>query len=216
MRKGPTSAIRFRTVEAAPCERIPGGTVREQVCVPWLDQSIGIIVSRPLDKPPDPLSWGRVRTLWYFVPTDPGSTILQCDTIIEEIRKRVRDRFRGIYDRRNAPRGTRIASGDDCVIETMVLEWSGMLDAWEAWDQADRHSFYSEVLRYCPSAILKSREWEGGGPGLSGTWFSVHSMHPEQLREEIASGIKDLMDEEANRLAKTQDSPPGGKKPRKK
>jgi hypothetical protein len=209
------SAIYFKSVEPVPCEFIPGGTIQERAFVSWEEDPIGTIVSRLSDKPPDPLSWGRVRTLWYFVPWGKDYPTVKCDTIVQALRKEVQNCYRGIFDLRNAPRGTRIASGDECEVETLVLKWSGMMDTWNAWEYADDHSFYREVLRYCPSVILKSKEWEGGGPGLSDTWFSVRGRNPAKLREEIASGIQNLMIEESKPPAKKPKSPRRAGKPRK-
>ena len=196
------SAIRFREVEPSPCQDIPGGTVTEQVVVPWLGNPIGVIVSRPSEKPPDALSWGRVRTLWYFVPADSNDVIIQCDTILEDIHIRVQDHYRRVYDNRNAPRGNFIASGDDCEIEGLVMEWAGLTDPWEESGLGERHSFWKDVLWPCASVKIKTREWEGGGPGLSGTWYRVRTMNPSKLREEISSWFKILIERDKEDQAK--------------
>jgi hypothetical protein len=188
------SAIRFRELEAAPYRHIPGGTVVEHAVVPWLENPIGVIVSKPSDKPPDPLSWGRVRTLWYFIPRNHETPMLECDTILEEMHIRVHDFYRGVFDNRNAPRGTLIASGDDCEIEGMVIAWADLTDQWEESGLGERYSFWKDVLWPCKSVRIKTQEWEGGGPGLSGTWFTVRSMDPDQLLDEISEWFQILIE----------------------
>jgi hypothetical protein len=44
----------------------------------------------------------------------------------------------------------------------------------------------------CDNVVVKSKNWEGGGPGLSDVWFSVRSMNANELRKEIAH-LFDLM-----------------------
>lgn len=44
----------------------------------------------------------------------------------------------------------------------------------------------------CDNVLVKSKNWEGGGPGLSDVWFSVRSMNAKELRTEIAHWF-DLM-----------------------
>jgi len=198
------SAIRFREIEPYPSEDIAGGTVVEKVMVPWLEEPIGVIISRPSDKPPDAFSWGRVRTLWYFIPAYTGEPRLQSDTIIEDIHIRVRDYFRRIYDNRNAPRGTFVASADDCDIESEVIEWAGLTERWEESGMGDRQSFWRDVLWPCSEVIIKTNEWEGGGPGLSGTWYTVRTLNPSKLREEIAVWFEILVDKDKMEQAEEQ------------
>jgi hypothetical protein len=198
------SAIRFREIDPYPSEDIAGGTVVEKVIVPWLEIPIGVIVSRPSDKPPDAYSWGRVRTLWYFIPVFPDDPILQSDTIVEDIHIRVRDYYRRIYDNRNAPRGTFVASADDCDIESEVIEWAGLTERWEQSGLGDRKSFWRDVLWSCSEVIIKTNEWEGGGPGLSGTWYTVRTMNPSRLREEIAEWFEILIEKDKKEQAEQQ------------
>lgn len=190
------SAIHFREIGATPSQHIPGGTVVEQVVVPWLENPIGVIISKLSDNPPDVLSWGRVRTLWYFIPATRETPLLECDTILEEMHVRVRDFYRKIFDKRNAPRGSFIASGDDCEIEGKVIEWAGLTDQWEELGLGERHSFWKDVLWPCTSVRIKTQEWEGGGPGLSGVWYSVRTMDAKKLREEIAEWFQLLVEKD--------------------
>lgn len=192
-RNGSLSAIHFHPLQPAPSAEIPGGTIMEEVRVPWLDEPIGTIVSRPSDQPPDSLSRGRIRTLWFFVPADPGSTIIKCDTVREALHLMIRDRFHGIFDLKNQPRGSQIASGDEDEIEALVLDWAGQFDAWNGADLSADHSVIRDVLRVCPSAIIRKQAREGGGPGLSGTWYSVRARNKEQLRTEIAEVVQSLV-----------------------
>lgn len=205
------SAIRFREVEATSSPHIPGGTVVEHVVVPWLENPIGVIVSRRSDKPPDALSWGRVRILYYFIPSTRTIPILECDTILEEMHIQVRDFYRRVFDKRNAPRGTLIASGDDYEIEGKVIEWAGLTSQWEESGLGERYSFWKEVLGLCPSVRIKTQEWEGGGPSLSDTWFTVRSTHPERLREEIAKMFQILAEREKEIQEKARNRAAGGK-----
>lgn len=188
-----TSAIYFVPVKPCPCETIPGGTVCEEVCVPWLAEPLGKIVSRLSDQPPDELSRGRVRTYWYFLPGDPASATLQSDTSVHDVHLRVQLHYRGVYDLKNARLGRVIASGDDCEIEDKVLEWSGMCEIWNDAELSRGSSFYRDVLMSCPSATLRSAEWDGNTPGRSGVWFTVRSRNPDALRQEIAAGIQVLI-----------------------
>ena len=186
------SAISFRKIDPIPSQIIPGGTVVEIARVRWIDGPIGTIVSRPSDKPPDPMSGGRVRTLWYFIPTNATAPTIESDTVRDVLHILIQSAYRGIYDKRNAPRGTFIASGDDYEIVGNVIAWAGLSERWNENDLCDRHDFWREVLMECDNVVVKSKNWEGGGPGLSDVWFSVRSMNAKELRKEIAHWF-DLM-----------------------
>jgi hypothetical protein len=170
----------------------PGGTVVEEAHVPWIDGSIGTVVRLPTDDPPHCPWWGPTRTLWYFIPTNSTAPTVECDNIPEGLHILIYEAYRGIYDNRNAPRGTFIASGDDYEIVGNVIAWAGLSERWNENDLCDRHDFWREVLMECDNVVVKSKNWEGGGPGLSDVWFSVRSMNAKELRKEIAHWF-DLM-----------------------
>jgi len=198
------SAIRFLKIDPLPSEIIPGGTIVEEVVVPWIGQPIGTIVNRPSDKPPDPFSRGRVRTLWYFISAGSVTPSMVCDTLLEDIHIRVRDSYRRIYDHRNAPRGSFIASGDDDEIVDKVIEWAGLSEKWVENDLYERHDFWREVLMECYNVQVKTREWEGGGPGLSGVWYSVRSMNPSELRKEIGHWFEVMVERDKVELEQSR------------
>jgi hypothetical protein len=186
------SAISFRKINPIPSEIIPGGTVVEEAHVPWIDGSIGTVVRLPTDDPPHCPWWGPTRTLWYFIPTNSTAPTVECDTIPEGLHSLINEAYRGIYDNRNTPRGTFIASGDDYEIVGNVIAWAGLSERWSENNLCDRHDFWREVLMECDNVVVKSKNWEGGGPGLSDVWFIVRSMNAKELRKEIAHWF-DLM-----------------------
>jgi hypothetical protein len=63
-----------------------------------------------------------------------------------------------------------------------------MTDLWDELDLSD-FSFHSEVMDACGSAIIDSRIWSGGGPGLSGIWYVVLSTNRALLHKELREGI---------------------------
>lgn len=67
-----------------------------------------------------------------------------------------------------------------------------MLDTWVEADFDLRFSFWKDVLKWCDHFDYESREWEGGGPGLSGVWFKVRTNNPKALKQEIADLVKEL------------------------
>jgi hypothetical protein len=194
------SAIRFRKLDPIPSEIIPGGTVVEEAHVPWVDGPIGNVVRLPTDDPPHCPWWGPTRTLWYFIPTGATAPTVECDTIPESIHSLTKEAYRGIYDSRNAPRGTFIASGDDYEIVGNVIAWAGLSERWSENDLCDRHDFWREVLMECDNVVVKSKNWEGGGPGLSDVWFSVRSMNAKELRREIAHWFEVMVERDKEEL----------------
>lgn len=195
------SAIEFRKIDPVASEIIPGGTVVEKAYVRWIDGSIGCVVRLPTNDPPHCPWWGPTRTLWYFIPTDATAPTVQCDTIPEELHGLVRKAYRGVYDNRNAPRGTFIASGDDCEIVGKVVEWAGLSERWEENDLYCRRDFWEEVLMECDNVLITSKTWEGGGPGLSGVWFSVRSMDAKALRKEIVHWFEIMVERDKVEVA---------------
>lgn len=185
-KKAVHSAIHFRKIDPVASEIIAGGTAVEEAHVHWVEGPIGCVVRLPTNDPPHCPWWGPTRTLWYFIPTNATAPTVECDTIPEQLHELIRKSYRGVYDNRNAPRGTSIASGDDCGIVDKVVAWAGLSERWEENNLCDRRDFWEEVLMNCDNVLVNTKTWEGGGPGLSGVWFSVRSMNAKELRKEIA------------------------------
>jgi hypothetical protein len=197
---------------------VVGGTVVAKVVVHALEDPIGWIVSSPADVTPDEPPKAAEAKLWHFVPARGIVPILSGGTRQIALYDAVRGQCERICNllAPDRPNWRTIASGDDRDIENRVLEWCGMMEAWVGGGLDERFSFWSDVLEMCDHFDSESREWEGGGPGLSGVWFKVRTNNPKALKQEIADLIKELASrppppppppKKRRRTAKTRDCP---------
>ena len=183
-----TGKISFLPVAPRPCDRVIDGTVVAKVVVPALEEPIGWIVSSPAGEGPDGPPKPTEAKLWHFVPACPIEPVLFGGSGQIALYDAVRQQYHRVYDFLATDQPRWIANGDDCEIEGMVLEWTGMTELWDELDIWD-FSFHSEVMDACDSAIIDSRIWSGGGPGLSGVWYVVLSTNRALLHKELRNGI---------------------------
>ena len=190
-----TGKISFLPVAPRPCDRVIDGTVVAKVVVPALEEPIGWIVSSPAGEGPDGPPKPTEAKLWHFVPACGIEPILSTGTRQIALYDAVRGQCQRLCNLLGPDRPTwrTIASADDCEIENRILEWSGMMKIWVDGELDYRFSFWKDVLKWCNHFDFKSREWEGGGPGLSGIWFKVLTNNPRALKQEIADGVKELI-----------------------
>lgn len=195
--------IRMVPVEARPCEKIPEGTVLHKVACPWFEEPIGWVVLAPEAMPPNTRSRKKPRELWTFLPTCSLEATLGGFASLRKLLSAVRKQYRRIYDRAPCPQRQHFACGDDCDIESSILEKCGMLDVW--WDNhlGDEYSVLRDVLLDCQSVDYWDRMWEGGGPGLSGVWYHVHSANPSHFIREVR-----LITEKMLAIEKAKPKPP--------
>ena len=206
----PNGVIRFSRVASRPCERIPGGTVVAKADCPVFEEPIGWVVRSTGYNPPGELKFSSEE--WHFVPTCGIEPVLGGLRDESEVWTAVRNQYRGIYDLRPGNHDRRIASGDDCEVDGMLLDWCKLDDLW--WDHglsAD-HSVIGDVVDYCPSAHYFDRHWYGGGPGLSGTWYKVYTPNPSLFQREFRKRLEVII---AEKLAKPPPKPKRSAKARK-
>ena len=115
----------------------------------------------------------------------------------------VRNQYRGIYDLRPGNHDRRIASGDDCEVGGMLLDWCKLDDIWLDHDLSAEHNVIGDVVDDCPSAHYIDRQWYGGGPGLSGTWYKVYTSNPSLFQREFRKRVEELV---AAKLARSSES----------
>jgi hypothetical protein len=202
--------IRFLPVDARPCDQIPGGTILGKAESPLLEEPIGWIVRSPAEIPSgEPPA--KPSVVWHFLPTcgvDPAFSDFKDQGALQTA---VRREYCGIYDRRPCKHRRQIAKGDDCEIESMVLEWCGLVDVWNDNELCDDYSVITDVLPDCLSIVYWSREWEGGGPGLSGYKYYVETEDPNLSVREIRKITEALL---AEKRTKPPAPPPPPKRRR--
>ena len=199
------NVIRFLPVERRPCEKIPGGTVLGRVGCPSFEEPIGWIVQGPGEsKIGEPLPT-KAPKAWHFLPTCGIELILNDFTDQGALQNAVRQQYHGFYDRLPRKSRKRVATGDDCEIDGMILKWCGLLDFWDDHDLFADYSVTNDVLAACDSADCWTREWYGGGPGLSGFWYHVYTMNPALLIRQVRMRTIELL---AMKLAKPPPPPP--------
>jgi hypothetical protein len=196
--------IHFVPVDARPCDQVPGGTVLGKVGCPSFEEPIGWIIqsTRVLengDAPPQ-----KLAKIWHFLPTCEIETSLRDFKDQGSLQNAVREQYSRFYDRLPRTSRKRVATGDDCEIDGMILEWCGLSDFWDDHNLFDDYSVTNDVLDYCDSAIFWSRDWYGGGPGLSGVWYDVYTLNPALFIRQVRMKTIELL---AMKLAKPPPQP---------
>lgn len=200
-----SSVIRFLPFDVRPCEQIPGGAVLGQVGCPSFEEPIGWIVQSPgVIKTGGP-SPTKPPKVWHFLPTCEIEPVLSDFSDQGALQTAVRQQYSGFYDRLPRKSRKRVATGDDCEIDGMILKWCGLLDFWDDHDLSADYSVTNDVLADCDSADYSTREWYSGGPGLSGVWYQVYTMNPALLIRQVRMKTKELL---AMKLAKPPPPPP--------
>lgn len=184
------SLIRFRQVTPYPSPKIKGGTVVEVVYVEGDDAPIATIVHKVSDKPPDPSSGGRSRVYWHLVPEDPTEP-MRTTEMPAPMRYGIFKESYGEAHRVKLPKWKKIASGDDCEISGMVMDWAGVEIDWDGHAYWGNFSFEDHLFDRCKHLDYDCKEWGGSAPGLSGIWYTVRSDDPEALKDEIIRLMRD-------------------------
>jgi hypothetical protein len=208
--------IRFLPVERRPCEKIPGGTVLGQVGCPSFEEPIGWIVQSPgVIKTGEPLPTQPPKA-WHFLPTCGIEPTLNDFTDQGALQNAVRQQYRGFYDRLPRKSRKRVATGDDCEIDGMILEWCGMVDFWDEHELDYDYSVRNDVLDYCDSADYWTRDWYGGGPGLSGVWYNVYTLNPALFIRQVRMRTIELLTMKLAKPPPSQRKRRGSSKTKKK
>ena len=205
------NVIRMTSVDASPCEQIPDGVILGKIECPWFEEPIGWMVQGPEPIPIGKRTRKKPRMLWSFLPTCGLETTLSGYRSERTLLAAVRKQYRRIYDREPCEQRKLFARGDDCQIESLIMEKCGLHDIWSDNDLTDDYSFFHDVLWDCDSAYCRDREWEGGGPGLSGVWYYVYSDNPSRFIREARLIIERLL---AEKKAKPLPPPPPPKRSR--
>lgn len=200
-----STAITFLPVEAHSCVQIPGGTVLGKVVCPSFEEPIGWIVRSPGEIPPGEPTSTKHPMVWHFLPTCGIEPALSGFTDQGALHNAVRQQYRGFYDRLPRSSRKRVATGDDSEIDGMILDWCGITGLWDEHDLSDDYSVANDVLDDCHSADYWTREWYGGGPGLSGVWYEVYTPNPALFIRQVRMKVQALL---AEKLAKPPPPPP--------
>jgi hypothetical protein len=203
-RKSRSNVIRFLPVDPRPCDQIPGGAVLGKVGCPSFEEPIGWIVRSPGEIPPGESTFTKPPVAWHFLPTCGIEPVLSGFTDQGALQNAVRQQYGGFYDRLPRNSRKRVATGDDCEIDGMILKWCGMIDFWDEHELSDDYSVTNDVLDDCDSADYWTREWYGGGPGLSGVWYDVYTLNPSLFIRQVRMKSQALL---AEKLAKPPPPP---------
>jgi hypothetical protein len=194
-----SKAIRFLPVNTRPCDQIPGGAVLGKAECPSFEEPIGWIVRSPVES-----SHTKPSAVWHFLPTCGIEPVLSDFTDQGSLQNAVRQQYSGFYDRLPRNSRKRVATGDDCKIDGMILKWCGMIDFWDEHELSDDYSVTNDVLDECDSSDHWTREWYGGGPGLSGVWYDVYTLNPALFIRQVRMRSQALL---AEKLAKPPPPP---------
>lgn len=198
------NAISFLPVDPKPCDRITGGTIFGKVGCLSFGEPIGWIVRSSIEIPLGDPSFAKPPVAWHFLPTCGIEPVLSGCTDQGALQNAVRKQYRGFYDRLSGNSRKRVATGDDCEVDEMILKWCGVSDFWDEHSLSEDYSVIKDVLDSCDSADYSTREWYGGGPGLSGVWYSVYTMNPALFIREVRMKSEELF---AEKLAKPLPAP---------
>lgn len=199
-----SSVIRFLPVDVRPCELIPGGTVLGEVTCPSFEEPIGWIVQSTVVPETGDAPSSKLSKVWYFLPTCGIEPRLSDYSDQGALYTAIRQQYSRYYDRLPRTSRKRVATGDDCEIDGMILEWCGMIDFWDEHELDYDYSVRNDVLDYCDSADYWTRDWYGGGPGLSGVWYNVYTLNPALFIRQVRMRTLELL---AMKLAKPPPSP---------
>lgn len=207
-----SSVILFVPVDARPCEQISGGNILGQVRCPSFEEPIGWIIQSPgvLENGETPSQ--KPSKVWHFLPTCEIEPSLRDYRDQGSLQIAVRQQYSDFYDRLPHTSRKRVATGDDCEIDGMILEWCGLHNFWDDHNLFDDYSVANDVLWDCDSADHWSREWYGGGPGLSGIWYHVYTLNPALFIRQVRMKTAELL---AVKLAKPPPQPRKRRSPSK-
>lgn len=208
-----SSLIRILPVEAHPCVQIPGGMVLGKVVCPSFEEPIGWIVRSAGNIPEDAPSPLKPYEDWTFLPTCGIEPVLSGFANQGALQFAVRQQYRRMYDRMPGTRRRLVAKGDDCEIDSMILKWCGIDGFWDDNNLSDDYSVFGDVLPDCNNSDYWTREWYGGGPGLSGVWYYVFTENPSLFIREVRKITEALL---AKKLAKPPPPPKRRRAPKAK
>jgi len=89
----------------------------------------------------------------------------------------------------------KIASADDDVIASELLDWSRLTERWQNHDMDKFYDFMSDVAEHCRHIEIDRDEWDADSPGRSGTWHVVRTNSSKELRKELADRVSKLIRE---------------------
>jgi hypothetical protein len=86
-----------------------------------------------------------------------------------------------------------IISADDDVISGELLDWSGLRDTWDRHDLVAYYDFTNDIAEFCDHIYIEKEEWDANLPGRSGTWHTIETDDPDQLKKELRSKLAELL-----------------------
>jgi hypothetical protein len=86
-----------------------------------------------------------------------------------------------------------VATGDDDVICSRLLEWSGLTRVWHQYELDQDHNFITEIAAHCAGLSIDSEEWDGDYPGRSGEWYTISTSKPEEVIHELRALVAALL-----------------------
>ena len=78
-----------------------------------------------------------------------------------------------------------IISADDDVIETEMLDWSGLHEAWQKSQLNQSLNFINDIVEHCRHASVEKEIWGGDEPGRSGVWHVIKTDNEIEFKREL-------------------------------
>lgn len=104
---------------------------------------------------------------WHLVPEDPTEPMPTTE-MPALMRYGIFKESYGEAHRVKLPRWKKLASGDDCEISGMVMDWAGVEIDWDGHAYWGNFSFENHLFDRCKHLDYDCEEWSGSAPGLSG------------------------------------------------